>query len=1397
MSTNKYSLSGTRNRLAICWRAIREGYRIANNVTHHALGAVLMFVVVVYFIFCGLFLTLRYAVLPNIDQYKGQVEQMATRAIGRPVSIATIHASWHGLRPHLLLNNVAVHNRDGARVLSLPKVSATLSWWSVVIADLRLYTLEISRPDMDIERDKDGNIFVAGILMDRHKSSDGKGLDWVLSQREIIIRDGWLRWNDAMRNAPQLALNSVDLVMRNQWRHHQFALKATPPAAFAAPIDVRADFTHAAFAQKISDITQWKGMLYADWRDTDLAVWKMYVDYPIDIQQGKGSVRAWLNFDHAHVADFTADLTLANVSARLRKDLQLLNLVHVNGRISAREELGGKPKGEMLSFGMQGHTVALTNFSMETNDGLKLPSTTISETFVAGSKDRAEKTEITATALDLQTLANFAEHLPLSTAQRQMLVKFSPRGQLKDFSAKWQGTYPDISSYNVKGQFTALTMNAQEPRPARPKSGSLPAQAALPGIPGFDNLTGRVDATDQGGTFSLASDKLVLHLPGYFLEPVLPFDKLTMQASWALQDKNKLLFQISNMQFLQEGVAGSLSSKHLMPLQEQQGTALGTIDLSAKISVFDVKKIGRYLPLHTPAKLRGWLTGALEDGRAQDVAIVIKGDLADFPFRVEKPLDKPKGQFSVTGKIDNGKLNYAPGLLAKDEKSPLWPLIEEIKGTFAVDRTRLAIKAESARTQGVTLSNVDATIPDLLSGDSVLDVNGSAAGALQDFIRFTNDSPVGNWIAHFTEETKASGNAKLLLKLQLPLARLLESKVQGSLQFANNDVTLQNAIPPMLHTNGELKFHEKGFNLVGLKSNFLGGSVAVSGGTQSDGAIMIKADGGLTSDGLRKTYPTPAMQRLFQHITGNTRYTASIGVKKQRPEITVESTLQGIALDFPAPLHKAANNILPLKFELAGLASDDVLTMRDEIKLSMGPTISARYFRQKSTEKNASWRVERGGIGVNVPAPQPDSGVIANVSLKSLNIDAWRNVMTSVVGTDKQKEGGAQTDALGISQYIEPEVLAARADELFVMGRKLDNVVVGASHQKGVWQANIDAEQVSGYVTWNESRSGRGLGKITARLASLIIPKSAASDVTELLEGKNTSTQMPAVDIIAENFELFGKRFGHLELHANNASTPTGREWRINKLSIVNADAELKAAGKWITKDGESVTNLTYALNIADAGNLLERFGFAHVLRGGKGKMDGDVSWKGLPFSLDIPSLSGQLHLDMAAGQFLKVDPGAAKLLGVLSLQSLPRRLTLDFRDVFSEGFAFDGVVGTANIAQGIMKTDNFKMRSVNAVVLMDGVADIARETQNLHVVVIPEINVGAASVVYGLVVNPVIGLGSFLAQLFLRDPLMRAFTVEYQITGPWKDPVINKLERKNGNAANASDTAPKSSNNE
>jgi uncharacterized protein YhdP len=204
-------------------------------------------------------------------------------------------------------------------------------------------------------------------------------------------------------------------------------------------------------------------------------------------------------------------------------------------------------------------------------------------------------------------------------------------------------------------------------------------------------------------------------------------------------------------------------------------------------------------------------------------------------------------------------------------------------------------------------------------------------------------------------------------------------------------------------------------------------------------------------------------------------------------------------------------------------------------------------------------------------------------------------------------------------------------------------------------------------------------------------------------------------------------------------------------------------------------TVMNLKLELRNSGELLKRFGFGDVIRGGKGTISGQMAWAGSPFALDYPSMTGQLNLDVQSGQFLKADPGIAKLLGVLSLQSLPRRLSLDFRDVFTEGFAFDFIRGDATIDVGIASTNNLQMKGVNAAVLLEGKADLARETQDLLVRVVPEINAGTASLI-ATAVNPAIGIGSFLAQLVLRRPLIMATTQSFEITGSWTDPKVQKV---------------------
>ncbi len=1364
--------------LAERWRRLRAAYRMANLATHHVLGFTVKLALLVYFAFMILFLLLKYAVLPNIDYYKGDIEKLASRALGNQVAIARIYASWRGLHPNLFLGDVTLRDPQGRQLLALPSVSATLSWWSVATLAPRFQSLEIIRPELDVRRDAGGRLSVAGIVLGA-EGDDGDGADWAFKQREIVVREGRVLWTDQLRGAAPLALGNVHMVLLNKWTEHRFALQATPPAALAQPFDVRAAFSHPRFADRIANVMLWKGELYVDVRETDLAAWTPYIDYPFQVIQGKGAVRAWLTVDHARMDSFTADLGLVDVSARLGKDLPPLQLARVSGRMSAREAKAPEAEAGKPAFGAHGHAVELTEFSVQTRGGVALAPMTIAEAYTPARGGAPRKIEVSARQLEMATVAELAGQLPLTALQRAMLADFAPRGKIEELAVLWQGQAPQAPSYRIRARVAGLGLNPQPARAAQPKTATAAALPARAALPGFDNLTGAIDASDKGGSISLASEKLVLQMPAWFAEPAMPFDRLDLAARWTLQgkgDKAQLQVQVDDFSLVQGQLRASVRGKHSLPLGAG-ARGPGTIELDGNIDGFAVNTIGKFLPLQTPAELRAWLTGALEDGMAKDATLRLRGDLAHFPFRADSPA-RARGEFRIGGRIENGRLNYTPGHYAADGKSPYWPQADKINGSFLFERTRMEIRGDTARTGNVALSGVKAVVADLASADSILEIDGSAAGQTQDFLRYVAASPVLEWIDHFTEDTRASGNARLGLKLHLPLHRIRESKVQGALQLLGNDVVLFPDLPPLQATVGKVEFTERGVTLNGIGASFLGGPLALTGGSGRDDSIVIRMGGMVSAEGLRKQYGAPALAPIVGKISGSTRFTGSVVVKDQQAVVTVDSTLGGLGLAFPAPLAKSEADALPLHFTLAGLATGDKQLHRDEVRISLGNTIAARYLREK--KGRGAWSVLRGGIGVNVPAPEPDSGMMVNVNLKTLNVDHWLALGGAVAGGGEPARARADGEPAGpdLAQYVVADSMAARATELVIGERKLDNVVVGATHQANTWQASIDSRQVAGHISWNENNSGQGLGKVTARLASLFIPESAANDVKDLLEGsKSAASTIPALDIVAERFELFNKQLGRLELVASNVPAVAGREWRINKLSLANPDGDLNGSGKWVTKDGKSSTSLNFTLDIADAGKLLDRLGFPETLRRGKGKMSGDILWSGLPYSLDIPSLSGQIELNVESGQFLKQDPGAAKLLGVLSLQALPRLLKLDFHDVFSEGLAFDGISANAVISRGVLRTDNLRMHGVAATILMDGTADIANESTNLHVVVIPEFNLGTGPLVYAIAVNPVVGLSSLLAQWVLRAPVMKALTYEMQVTGPWKAPVIAKLE--------------------
>ena len=305
----------------------------AHRVTRGVLRFAFYFGAACVVMFGAILLVVRLWFVPRIETYRPDIIQALTQAVGQKVEVATLTAGWDGWNPTLTVTELKIIDNSGKAVLALPRVSNTVSWKSLFVFDLRLRTMEIDRPQLQIRRDEKGLFHIAGLTIDpQEQSEDTRFGDWLLRQRRVIVRDALVLWQDDLRQAPQLVLDRVNFELDNSGSRHRFGLSGTPPAELAAPLDVRGDVRGDSFKAW----QQAAGHFYVRLDYADIATWREWLPLPVPVTRGEGALRLWVDVDHGAPTQVVADVELRNLRTRLRKDLPELVLATVRGRIGWR-----------------------------------------------------------------------------------------------------------------------------------------------------------------------------------------------------------------------------------------------------------------------------------------------------------------------------------------------------------------------------------------------------------------------------------------------------------------------------------------------------------------------------------------------------------------------------------------------------------------------------------------------------------------------------------------------------------------------------------------------------------------------------------------------------------------------------------------------------------------------------------------------------------------------------------------------------------------------------------------------------------------------------------------------------------------------------------------------------
>lgn len=1377
-------------------------------------------------------------ILPRADEWRAPLAEQATRALGMPVQIGRVSGHAQGVWPVLSLSDVRLLDAQGRVGLRLAEVTArvsplTLSPLSLWQRQLVLGRLILEAPELVVRRDLQGHWTVAGLPLDQTPSTAGDGamLDWVMSQSRIEIRRGTVSWQDEQQGGAPLALRDVDLRLSNRLgvgrRVHDWRLQATPPASFGERLELRGRFqqplwmwggrqgpSHAGGwvpaalqTTRPGDVLSWSGELAITLPRVDVQALRQHVRLPLTVHGGRGRVKATLDVVRGQWEGGSLDADLASVSVQLAPDLQPLSFRRWQGRLA-------------MSRTTQETRLAWSDLAFELDDGLDWPRSQASLVWRHAPWPAAAAStpvpladqmwaltrggDARADRLDLALLARLADRLPLSAGLRQTLAALSPQGVVTNARWQWDGVPDAPQRYAVAGQVQGLGWQADD-------------AAGLPGLAGADVT---VSATEQGGQADLRLRDGWVAFPGVFQEPRVPLDKLQTRVTWQHQPGSgerpgTMSVVVKDAEFANPDARGRLQGRW----QTGEGSARfpGRLQLSGELQQARADRVWRYLPLEIPQDARDYVQHALRQGLGEKVTFDVRGDLRSFPFK-----DDQGGRFRVTVPVRQLHLDYVPAYL----DAGAWPAFTALDGELRFEGQRLLIRGARGRlgglgTGGFRLHEVQGRIDDLGAHDPHLVIEGRGDGPLDDMLRFLSASPVGAWTGDVMARSEAAGRGAMRLSLDIPLNRTGDTRVQGQVQLTERDAASLRLMPgvPTFHAlKGRIAFTEQTLQIQ-AETHLWGQPFAVEGGVDEAGRTRIQARGQLSGEALQQAVEWPALQRLGLRARGETPVAVSVAVPdagpgRGQPEVVVTSTLQGLAIDLPAPLHKPAGVSWPLRVVHR---ADDPQGHADAILVDLGgaaPLAGGTPWLHVDLRRDVSGPralVRRGVMSLQQPGAGPMAqpvlpltGIAAQAQLSTLDVDAWKAVWdatepgqrVSTIGLpaplSSVATGGANPDvSADLDDYL-PETLTVRTGAFSWQGRTLRDLQATVAHaDPGVWRVQLTSRQAAGQLEWFGDTSSRSsamrAGRLVARLSRLSVPEAEAEVLTaqasaRLLQ-RTEATSVPALDILIDDFEWRGVPLGRIEVQAvNRPSTQPGRtglpEWRLDTFRISNPDAELRASGQWTATAGDATrprSAFDFQLDLRNSGALLARLGQPQTVRGGRGTLSGQVSWAGSPLEPDPASMSGDVAVQIAEGQFLKADPGMAKLLGVLSLQSLPRRLTLDFRDVFQRGFAFDRIDGQVVIDRGVARTRALRMRGVQALVLMEGQADLARETQDLHVYVLPDLNAGGASLAYAAI-NPVVGLGTFLAQVLLRKQVSDASSQAFHVTGSWAQPQVTKV---------------------
>ncbi|WP_395339889.1 YhdP family protein [Ningiella sp. W23] len=765
------------------------------------------------------------------------------------------------------------------------------------------------------------------------------------------------------------------------------------------------------------------------------------------------------------------------------------------------------------------------------------------------------------------------------------------------------------------------------------------------------------------------------------------------------------------------------------------------LSVISDVETLALARVPEFLPKNLMGEnVRRYLSQAFTGGGTVEAAHILwQGDASKFPF------SDNSGVFQASVAIDDADFVF----------SKAWPTLNELDISLLFENNSLTMRADSGKLAGVNLTHLDASIESLAKSSLLtIDVRGDSTGedVAQLMLQSSLETSLGRVLS---EDVIVDGEVSTDLRLLIPLADPNNTRAIGEAVLNQSQVKVAALGLNFADADGVISFDNEALSIDALNATLLDQAVSISlQGQQQEESYSLNLDinGQWDAKPIVERYATHLNGKLSGSFDWNLGLELALTGKNYRYQAQLNSSMLALESSLPAPFYKSARDAMPLKVVAQGDNIASTITAKIGGDVSFEGVLPHKE-KQFSRAHLALGQTDFVGMGV---------GFSISANLASIDFENWYQAVNGL------------TRGLEYSEkpiFSVPERIFAQADQVLIGGTRITDVDVTAKRLDRDWRFDINADQIRGQldISSNWVSEGVRFDADYIKLSDIDLEASAKEDATGF-----EPQSLPMIRLSCKQCEVGSVNLGRLTLEAE----PNDDGIEITRLEVETKTGAISATGQWYKRHQDHYTFLSGDLRSGDFGQFLSGFGLDSGIKDSGAAMDFRLTWKDSPMDFGFADLDGTVDWSLSDGYMTEVSDKGSRIFTLLSLNSLVRKLSLDFRDVFAKGFFYDEMLGSIQITDGKADTRDTRIDGAAGEIEIYGYTDLVSKELNYNVSFAPNVTGNLPVLVYFFTVSP----PSALAALAIDQVLTSAkviSNVNYSVSGTIDNPVLIETGRQ------------------